>query len=80
MVSRHESSVARALAQLPENARGATVDLTDHAAIEQLAADIGDIDHLVYTAGDSVTLAPVADLTPEMITAFFQSGHRLLRR
>src|SRR5947209_393627 len=25
------------------------------------------------TAGDSVTLAPVADLTPEMITGFFQT-------
>ncbi|WP_199182782.1 hypothetical protein [Mycobacterium sp. 4858] len=65
---------------MPENARGATGDLTDLAAVEQLAADIGDIDHLVYTAGDSVTLAPVADLTLEMITGFFGSGHRLLRR
>lgn len=73
VVSRHESSVARALAELPENACGATVDLTDPAAVEQLAADVGEIDHLVYTAGDSVTLAPVANLTPEMITGFFQT-------
>lgn len=73
VVSRHESSVARALAQLPENASGATIDLTNPAAVERLAAEVGDIDHLVYTAGDSVTMAPVSDLTPEMITGFFQT-------
>lgn len=73
VVSRHQSSVTRALDQLPESACGATVDLTDLTAVERLAAEIGEIDHLVYTAGDSVTLAPVADLTPEIITGFFQT-------
>ena len=70
VVSRQQSSVDRALAQLPEHARGATVDLTDVSALERLATDIGDIEHLVFTAGESLELAPVSDLTPEVITRF----------
>jgi NAD(P)-dependent dehydrogenase (short-subunit alcohol dehydrogenase family) len=73
VVSRQQSSVDRALAQLPEHARGATVDLTDLAAVERLAADIGDIEHLVFTAGESLQLAPLAGLTPDVITGFFRT-------
>ena len=73
VVSRRQSSVDRALSQLPEHASGATVDLTDVLAVERLAADIGDIQHLVFTAGESLQLAPLADLTPEIITGFFQT-------
>ncbi len=36
VVSRHQSSVDRAMLQLPEHARGATVDLTDLSAVERL--------------------------------------------
>jgi NAD(P)-dependent dehydrogenase (short-subunit alcohol dehydrogenase family) len=73
VVSRRQSSVDRALSQLPEHARGGTVDLTDISAVERLAADVGEIDHLVYTAGEPLELAPLADLTPEIITAFFRT-------
>ena len=71
VVSRQQSSVDRALAQLPEHARGATVDLTDVSAVERLATDIGDIEHLVFTAGESLELASLADLPPARITGFF---------
>lgn len=73
VVSRQQSSADRALAQLPEQARGATVDLTDLSAVERLAGDVGDIDHLVFTAGESLELAPLSDLTPDVITGFFQT-------
>jgi NAD(P)-dependent dehydrogenase (short-subunit alcohol dehydrogenase family) len=73
LVSRRQSSVDRALSQLPDQARGATVDLTDLPAVERLAADLGEIEHLVFTAGESLELAPLADLTPEIITGFFQT-------
>jgi len=59
--------------ELPEHARGATLDLTDLPALERLAVDIGDIEHLVFTAGESLELAPLAELTPEVITRFFQT-------
>ncbi len=73
VVSRQQSSVDRALSELPDHARGATVDLTDVSALERLAVDIGDIEHFVFTAGESLELAPLADLTPEIITRFFQT-------
>jgi len=73
VVSRQQSSVDRALSELHEHARGATLDLTDLPALERLAVDIGDIEHLVFTAGESLELAPLAELTPEVITRFFQT-------
>ena len=73
VVSRQQSSVDRALSELPEHARGATLDLTDLPALERLAVDIGDIEHLVFTAGESLELTPLAELTPEVITRFFQT-------
>ena len=73
VVSRRQSSVDRALAQLPEYARGATVDLTDLSGVQRLADDVGDIEHLVFTAGESLQLAPLTDLTPDVITDFFQT-------
>jgi NAD(P)-dependent dehydrogenase (short-subunit alcohol dehydrogenase family) len=73
VASRHQSSVDRAVAQLPEGASGATVDLTDEASLDQLAHTVGDIDHLVFTAGESLELASLADLTPARITGFFQT-------
>jgi NAD(P)-dependent dehydrogenase (short-subunit alcohol dehydrogenase family) len=73
VVSRQQSSVDRALAQLPEQARGATVDLTDLSAMERLAADIGDIEHLVFTAGESLALVSLADLAPDIINRYYQT-------
>jgi NAD(P)-dependent dehydrogenase (short-subunit alcohol dehydrogenase family) len=73
VVSRQQSSVDRALAQLPEQARGATVDLTDLSAMERLAADIGDIEHLVFTAGESLVLVSLADLAPDIINRYYQT-------
>jgi NAD(P)-dependent dehydrogenase (short-subunit alcohol dehydrogenase family) len=73
VASRRQSSVDRALAELPDGARGATVDLADPAALDRLADDVGQVDHLVYTAGESLELAPLADLTPEVINGFLQT-------
>jgi NAD(P)-dependent dehydrogenase (short-subunit alcohol dehydrogenase family) len=73
VVSRRQSSVDRALAGLPDQARGATVDLTDPASLDRLADDIGDIDHLVFTAGESLELAPLTDLTPDVVNRFFDT-------
>jgi NAD(P)-dependent dehydrogenase (short-subunit alcohol dehydrogenase family) len=73
VVSRRQSSVDRALAQLPEGATGATVDLTDEASLDQLARTVGGIDHLVFTAGESLQLAGLAELTPARINEFFQT-------
>src|SRR4051794_12829352 len=62
VASRRQSSVDGALAHLPEGARGATVDLTDEASLKRLVSYVGDIDHLVFTAGESLELTSLADL------------------
>jgi NAD(P)-dependent dehydrogenase (short-subunit alcohol dehydrogenase family) len=73
VVSRRQSSVDRALAQLPEQARGATVDLTNLDSLERLAADVGDIEHLVFTAGESLALQKLDGLTPDIINGYYQT-------
>ena len=73
VVSRRRTSVDRALAELPAGARGATVDLTDPRALDRLVAEVGDVDHLVYTAGEPLEMTALAELTPEVAIAFFQT-------
>ncbi|MFG1930301.1 SDR family oxidoreductase [Mycobacterium sp. NPDC048908] len=73
VVSRQQSSVDRALGQLPEGARGATVDLTDPDSLRRLAADVGDIEHLVFTAGESLALVSFDDLTPDIIDHYYRT-------
>jgi NAD(P)-dependent dehydrogenase (short-subunit alcohol dehydrogenase family) len=70
VASRQQSSVDRALATLPDSARGTTVDLTDATALDRLADEVGVIEHLVFTAGDALELAPLSALTPDMINSF----------
>ncbi|MGH3638318.1 MAG: SDR family oxidoreductase [Mycobacterium sp.] len=71
VASRKQSSVDNALARLPDGARGAVVDLSDADALDRFAADVGDIDHLVFTAGESLEMAKITDLTPDVISSFF---------
>jgi NAD(P)-dependent dehydrogenase (short-subunit alcohol dehydrogenase family) len=70
VASRRQSSVDHALSTLPDSARGMTVDLTDTTALDQLAEEVGAIEHLVYTAGDTLELAPLSALTTEAINNF----------
>jgi NAD(P)-dependent dehydrogenase (short-subunit alcohol dehydrogenase family) len=73
VVSRRQASVDRALAALPDHARGATVGLTDLSSLHRLADDLGNIDHLAFTAGESLELTPLANLTPDIVNRFFQT-------
>jgi NAD(P)-dependent dehydrogenase (short-subunit alcohol dehydrogenase family) len=71
VASRRQSSVDRALAELPDEARGAVIDVADPAALDEFVEIVGDIEHLVFTAGDSLEQAKLADLTPDVVSAFF---------
>jgi NAD(P)-dependent dehydrogenase (short-subunit alcohol dehydrogenase family) len=62
VVSRQPASVDRALADLPPGARGRASDLTDPALACRLFADLGGIDHLVFTAGEPLALMGLATL------------------
>jgi NAD(P)-dependent dehydrogenase (short-subunit alcohol dehydrogenase family) len=53
--------VDAALELLPDDAEGRVVDLGDEAAIARLLVELGRFDHLVYTAGEALQLAMLAD-------------------
>jgi len=71
VASRNQASVDRALGALPDGARGLTVDLTDPAALAGFAAQVGPIEHLVFTAGEALQMYPLADITAEAIGDLF---------
>jgi NAD(P)-dependent dehydrogenase (short-subunit alcohol dehydrogenase family) len=69
VVSSSKERVERALAVLPEGSTGAAVDLADADAVRELFTS--DLDHLVFTAGESLALMPVADVDLERARDFF---------
>jgi NAD(P)-dependent dehydrogenase (short-subunit alcohol dehydrogenase family) len=64
VVSSSPSRVKAAVDVLPGSAPhdGRAVDLSDPDSISELFAEVGEIDHLVYTAGEPLTLMGLSDL------------------
>lgn len=71
VASRNQASVDRALATLPDHARGHTVDLADPEALGRFADEVGVIEHLVFTAGEALQMYPLADITAAAIADLF---------
>ena len=71
VVSGRQASVERALADLPGNAEGRAVDMGDAGSVQALFDDLGELDHLVYTAGEPLALMPLAELDVERARDFF---------
>jgi NAD(P)-dependent dehydrogenase (short-subunit alcohol dehydrogenase family) len=61
VASATEKRVEAALAELPGGAEGHVVDLLDPAALAAFFERLGEIDHLVFTAGDPLQLGTVAE-------------------
>jgi NAD(P)-dependent dehydrogenase (short-subunit alcohol dehydrogenase family) len=53
------------LAGLPGNCEGAVADTRSEASLAALFARVGELDHLVYTAGDAAARRPLRDLSLE---------------
>ena len=71
VASRRQASVDRALETLPAGAVGLTVDLLDDAALASAAERIGDVDHVVFTAGDPLQFTRLSELSGDRVAAFF---------
>ncbi|MEU4197557.1 SDR family oxidoreductase [Kribbella sp. NPDC026611] len=56
VASSSPDSVKRALGELPASASSQAVDLTDSAAVNAFFDGLDPFDHLVYTAGEALTL------------------------
>jgi NAD(P)-dependent dehydrogenase (short-subunit alcohol dehydrogenase family) len=59
------------VAKLPSGTTGHAVDLRSEEAIAGLFADLGEFDHLVYTAGEPLSLLSVADMDLDAAREFF---------
>ncbi len=70
VVSSRRAKVDEAVAKLP-GAEGHAVDLTDAAAVQALFTRIGPFDHLVFTAGETLQLGPLAGTDLATARRFF---------
>ena len=62
VASSNPESVKRALEALPDSASGEAVDLIDSAAVAAFFNGIEPFDHLVFTAGEALTLLEIDSL------------------
>jgi NAD(P)-dependent dehydrogenase (short-subunit alcohol dehydrogenase family) len=72
VASSRQASVDSALAELGEAATERALDVLDPAAVQQFFDALGEIDHLVYTAGEPLSLMPIGELDLERARGFFQ--------
>ncbi|MFE5324696.1 SDR family oxidoreductase [Paenibacillus sp. NPDC056579] len=56
VVSSKKEKVDRAVSRLPEGTEGYAVDLTNEEQVRKFFSNIGEFDHLVFTAGDPMMI------------------------
>ena len=61
-----------ALNLLRGTAKGYPVDLTNEAEVAKMFIEIGPFDHLVYTAGESLVLSPISEMSLATLKKFFE--------
>ena len=72
VVSSNADRLDRALSNLPAGAEGRVTNLLSSREVAQLFEDLGDFDHLVYTAGEALQLAPLQTLDIATARSFFE--------
>lgn len=73
IVSRRRESIEAALARLPAGAEGHAVDTTDEAAVAKLFESIGALDHLAYTAGETLLLGTLSAMDLKAARGFMET-------
>ena len=71
IVSSNRQRVDQALTELPAGSQGFAVDLSKEENIKAFFASIGRFDHLVYCAGENLTLSPIAQTNINEAQSFF---------
>jgi NAD(P)-dependent dehydrogenase (short-subunit alcohol dehydrogenase family) len=64
VVSSRPERVDAAVAEMPDGCDGAVLDVRDDDAVAALFERVGELDHLVFTAGDSFTPRPLTEMSP----------------
>lgn len=71
IVSSNAARVQNAVAELPGNGFGMQADLSDEDSVMRLFGEIGTLDHLVFTAGESLLLSKIAETEVATAREFF---------
>ena len=72
IASHRRTRIDAALATLPAGAEGHVLDLTDAGAVAALFDRVGGFDHLVFTAGETLQVGPLAETDPAAARRFFE--------
>jgi NAD(P)-dependent dehydrogenase (short-subunit alcohol dehydrogenase family) len=72
IASSDKSRLETALAALPAGCAGVVIDTRSETSVAEALGRIGELDHLVYTAGDRVTPQRLAEVTPEEARQLFE--------
>jgi len=71
IVSSNQQRVDQALSLIPGTLLGYTADLSNEAEIKQVLEKIGQIDHLIYTAGENIKLSALNDTDIDAARQYF---------
>ena len=71
IVSGNQSRIDQALTALPVGSRGFAVDLSDEQKIKTFWETADSLDHLVYTAGENLTLEKIGSTDIDTARSFF---------
>ena len=71
IASSRKDRMEAALVTLPKGTQGHVLDLADGEAIRASFAELGDFDHLVFTAGETLQLGNIAATEVEAARRFF---------
>ena len=72
VASSNSERLDRALASLPAGSEGRVVNLQSGPEVAALFEDLGEFDHLVYTAGEALQLAPLKTMDIAAARGFFE--------
>lgn len=71
IASSRKSRVDEALRMLPGGSEGHVLDLADEQSVKALFAKLGRFDHLLFTAGEALQLAPLPETDMAAARRFF---------
>jgi NAD(P)-dependent dehydrogenase (short-subunit alcohol dehydrogenase family) len=71
VASSSKSKVDSAIARLPEDAEGHVVDLSKEEGVREFFDRVGEFDHLVFTAGETLRLGKLEETSLEQAKQFF---------
>jgi NAD(P)-dependent dehydrogenase (short-subunit alcohol dehydrogenase family) len=72
IASSRQSSIDAALGELSAGTTGHALDVLDTAAVRTFFDNVGEFDHLAYTAGESLSLMPIDGMNLDQARGFFQ--------